>query len=77
MVAEIPHSAVPTALLTEILLWKDEGCSEMDVIERLRLRTIPDGYHYHTWNYGIIMTCTCTCTHVINMYYVYVCAVTE
>ena len=56
VVAEIPNSAVPTALLTEILLWKEEGCSEMDVIERLRLRTIPDGYQYHTWNYGINIT---------------------
>lgn len=41
-----------TALLTEILHWKEEGCEEVDIVERLRRRTVPEGYEYHTWQPG-------------------------
>ena len=31
-----------------------EGASDKDVITRLRQRTVPDGYSYHTWIPGLL-----------------------
>jgi hypothetical protein len=47
-----PNPAVGAALLKEILLWKLEGCSNDDVITRLRQRTVPEGYTIHPWIAG-------------------------
>ena len=48
VVGEEPNPAVPTEVLTEILHLKKEMSME-DVISRLRSRTVPPGYPYHTW----------------------------
>lgn len=56
VVASEPNPAVDAALLKEILLWKLEGCSNDDVITRLRQRTVPEGYIIHPW-----ITCTLIC----------------
>lgn len=48
VVGEEPNPAVPTEVLTEILHLKEEISME-DVISRLRSRTVPPGYPYHTW----------------------------
>ena len=49
VVAEEPNPAVQTDVLTEILHLKEEKMSIEDVISRLRSRTVPPGYTYHTW----------------------------
>lgn len=51
--AEKLNSAVPPALLCEVLLWRTEqDLSWDDVISRLRLRTVPAGYPCHAWKAG-------------------------
>ena len=50
--AEVVNRAVPTSVLKEILTWKGEGCTIEDVVTRLRNRTVPNGYGYHTWSEG-------------------------
>ena len=47
------NPAVPEQVLLEVLLWKLEGAMEVDVIARLRERTVPHGYKFHTWKPGI------------------------
>ena len=40
-------------VLQEISTWKAEGAaSDMDVVTRLRLKTVPEGYKYHLWTKG-------------------------
>ena len=39
-------------VLQEISTWKAEGASDMDVVTRLRLKTVPEGYKYHPWTKG-------------------------
>ena len=51
--AEIPNPAVSGVILRDIQRSKEEKCSEEDIITRLRLRTIPAGYNYHTWHPGM------------------------
>ena len=52
IVASEPNPAVSEALLKEVLLWKIEGCTDDDVIIRLRQRTVPAGYKFHSWIAG-------------------------
>ena len=49
--ALLPHHAVSPELLGELSKWNFEGASLDDVIERLRLQTVPSGYKIHTWAY--------------------------
>lgn len=44
-------------VLQEIATWKAEGASDIDVVTRLRLKTVPEGYKYHPWTKGNIITC--------------------
>ena len=39
-------------VIQEIATWKSEGASDIDVVTRLRLGTVPGGYDYHTWKKG-------------------------
>ena len=41
------NPAVPQQLLLEL-----EGAMDVDVIARLRERTVPQGYKFHTWQPG-------------------------
>ena len=50
--AEVPNPAVSKELMKEIMKWRQEGCTMDDVIGRLRKRTVPSGYSYHTWHKG-------------------------
>ena len=50
--AQVHNPAVSNTLLKEIWQWKTEGCSDVDVITRLRMRTVPLGYDVHTWVSG-------------------------
>ena len=52
VVAEHQSAAVPTSLLREILEWRSQGATMEDVVNRLRFRTVPPGYHPHTWHPG-------------------------
>ena len=47
---------VSEKLLREIHGWRMEGASDKDVIIHLRQRTVPDGYSYHTWIPGLLIT---------------------
>ena len=48
------NTAISTELLSEIKKWYTEGATNDDVIERLRLRTVPPGYPIHSWIEGIV-----------------------
>ena len=54
LVAQSPNPAVPYSLLAEIWKWMNEKASLEDVVVRLRPRTVPNGYKYHTWKEGTI-----------------------
>lgn len=58
MEAVIPNPAVTTVtteVLSEILLWRSEGATDVDVITRLRQRTVPSGFDIHPWIDGTII----------------------
>ena len=44
--------AISVEKLEEILTWKDEKCSMDDIVTRLRQRTVPIGYDFHTLHQG-------------------------
>ena len=46
---EVSNPAVDNSLLREILSWTRGGASSDDVIEWLRIRTVPSDYAYHNW----------------------------
>ena len=52
LVTTLPYEAVSPVLLTEIQKWYSDGADEDDVIERLRLRTVPPGFKIHNWIEG-------------------------
>lgn len=54
MVAATPNPAVSTELLLEIMHWQREGATINDVCARLRQRTVPPGYSFHTRIAGIV-----------------------
>ena len=47
--AVVHNSAMTDSLLKQIWQWWKEGCSDTDVITRLRQKTVPPGYEIHTW----------------------------
>lgn len=47
--AKRKNPVVSEQLLREILSWKLEGMQDVDVITRLRQRTVPSGYSHHYW----------------------------
>ena len=51
--ATIPNVAVGNTLLEQINGWIKVGVKEDDVIDRLRLKTVPSSYTYHTWTEGL------------------------
>ena len=55
LVAELPNPAVSYSVLAEIWKWMNEKASLKDVVVRLRPRTVPNGYKYHTWKAGMIV----------------------
>ena len=54
LVAQSPNPAVSYSLFAEIWKWMNEKASLMDVVVRLRPRTVPSGYKYHTWKAGTL-----------------------
>ena len=55
--AECENPAVPQSLLLEIWRWMNQGASFEDAVERLRPRTVPPGYSFHTWKSGMFVQC--------------------
>ena len=53
--AVLSNPAVTLDLLSEIKSWHEEGATVNDVVERLRLRTVPHGYTIHSWIEGAIV----------------------
>ena len=51
--ARVHNDAVHTDLLNQIHGWITAGAKQDDVIERLRLKTVPTGYNVHTWIQGM------------------------
>lgn len=45
-------SVVPQCVLQNILVWMRQGLNWKDIIQRLRPKTVPSGYVYHTWSPG-------------------------
>ena len=73
----IPNPAIPLHVLAEISGWMRAEVSMDDVVDQLRVRTIPTGYTPHPWTPGkllrahlhimyrhthIFSTCTVLCT---------------
>ena len=54
LVAQSPNPAI-SSLLAEIWKWMNKKASLEDVVVRLRPRTVPNGYEYHTWKAGTIV----------------------
>ena len=52
--AEVVNPAVPSSLLEEIVAWKKQGATDVDVLSRLRTRCVPAGYTYTTWIPGVV-----------------------
>ena len=52
--AQKQNPATPVNVLRDIFTWKAEGATEIDIITRLRQRTVPAGYAYHTQIPGIV-----------------------
>ena len=52
IVAKHPNPAVPPSVLQEISNWIVQGASLEDAVDRLRSRTVPAGYNFHTWRPG-------------------------
>ena len=63
LIGEYQNPAVTTCLLTEIWKWMQEGSSYVDVVCRLRQRTVPRGYQYQEWKKGQNV-CMCMHTHL-------------
>ena len=51
----LPYEAVSPVLIAEIQKWYSNGAEEDDVIERLKLRTVPPGYKIHNWIEGTLL----------------------
>ena len=51
--AEDPKSPVPQEVLCEISCLLRDNVSMKDITDRLRCRTVPSGYKFHTWREGI------------------------
>ena len=60
VVAQVPNSAVCMDLLKEIRDWKAEKASELNVLTRLRQRTVPSGYTPHSWQAGMYFKLECS-----------------
>ena len=52
IVAEHQNPAVPPSLLYEIWKMRSEAVSVKDVIQLLRIRTVPAGNRFNTWKWG-------------------------
>ena len=55
--AEQQESPLPVDILEEVMELKMKGVSLEDIISRLRPRTVPNGYPFHTWKQGRIHQC--------------------
>jgi len=55
VVAELANEAVPQSVLHDIWNWREQGISKEDILHRLRTRTVPPGYTFHTWKSGTYM----------------------
>ena len=53
--AVLSNPAVTVGLLSEIKSWYAEVATVNDVVERLRLRTVPCGYTIHSWTEGAVV----------------------
>ena len=55
-VSAVQHNpGISAELLDEINSWYTQGVTVDDVIERLRLRTVPPGYTIHSWVEGVAL----------------------
>jgi len=52
LVAEVANPAVSESLLEEIWYLRSCDMSWKDIIQRLRVRTVPSGYTFCTWHAG-------------------------
>lgn len=50
--AQHASPAVPSSVIQEIDAWLLHGATMEDAVDRLRSRTVPEGYVFHTWEPG-------------------------
>jgi len=50
---------VPQHVLHDISCWMKQGVGMKDIVDRLRPRTVPSGYEYHTWTAGTVCDRIC------------------
>ena len=66
-------SVVPQCVLQNILVWMRQGLNWKDIIQRLRPKTVPSGYVYHTWSPGVcVCVCVCVCVRVCRYVCMYI-----
>ena len=49
LIAEEPNPAVPDDVLMEVWRLRQDHIADEDIISRLRSRTVPSGYSFHSW----------------------------
>lgn len=52
LTARVPNPAVCADLLKQVHGWVESGATTDDVVDRLRVRTVPTGYTFHKWVEG-------------------------
>ena len=57
------NPSISSVLLDEMNSWYTQGATVDDVIERLRLRTVPPGYTIHSWVESVVLF---LCQYVVN-----------
>ena len=53
LVAECHSTPVPISVLQEIYSWKVNGLTMDDIVQRLRVKTVPNGQVFHSWRPGM------------------------
>ena len=53
LIAECHGTPVPINVLQEIYSWKVNGLTMDDIVQRLRVRTVPNGQVLHSWRPGM------------------------
>lgn len=53
MIAQRNNAAVSTEILEKILMWKQSGATDGDILARLRLQMVPSGYSVQPWTPGL------------------------
>lgn len=59
MIPKRKNPAVSAEILEKIFIWKQSGAEDNDILERLRLQTVPSGYSVQSWTPGMFDLFNC------------------